>query len=49
MNSLAVDICSVIGLLALLAYALLSALGIKNNRQARDRRGKLMSRLLSWK
>ena len=49
MGFLTADIFSVVGMLALLAFALLSILLINHNRKARDRSRKLASRLLNWK
>ena len=49
MSSLTADICSAVGTLALLAFLLLSTLGVNTNRKLRLRSRKLTSRLLNWK
>ena len=49
MNSLVTDICTAIGAMGLLAFALLSALRIHQSRKSRDRSRKLAARILTWK
>jgi hypothetical protein len=49
MSSLAADICTAVGALALLAFAVLSAMRIHQNRKIRDHSRKLTSRILNWK
>ena len=49
MSSVTADICSMLGMLGLLAFALLGTMWINNNRKARDRSRRLASRLLNWK
>ena len=49
MSSLAADICTAVGALALLAFVLLSTMRINQNRKIRDHSRKLTSRILNWK
>lgn len=49
MSSLTADICGVVGMLALLAFALLSTLRINQTRKLRVRSRKIAARLLNWK
>ena len=49
MESLAADFGAVAGMLALLAFLLLSTLWINHNRKTRIRVRKLTARLLNWK
>ncbi|HTS46956.1 MAG TPA: hypothetical protein VMH05_03375 [Bryobacteraceae bacterium] len=49
MTSVTADICSVIGMLALLVFVFLVTLRINNNRKAREHSRRLTSRLLNWK
>jgi hypothetical protein len=49
MSSLTGDLGVLVGMLALLAFALLSALHINQGRKARHRMRKATARLLNWK
>jgi len=49
MTSVTADICSVVGMLALLVFVVLGTLRINKNRKARDRSRRVTSRLLNWK
>lgn len=49
MSSLVTDICGLLGMLALLAFVLLSTLKINNNRKVRIRGRRIAARLLNWK
>jgi len=49
MTSVTIEICSLIGMLALLGFVLVSTLRINHNRKTRERSRKLASRLLNWK
>jgi len=49
MNSLATEVCTTVGALCLLAFAVIATLRINQNRRSRDRSRKLASRILNWK
>jgi hypothetical protein len=49
MGSLAADLWTLAGLLAFLAFVLMSTLIINRNRKARVRRRRFTARLLNWK
>jgi hypothetical protein len=49
MTSVTADICTVVGMLALLVFVVLATLRINSNRKARDRSRRVTSRLLNWK
>jgi len=49
MTSVTADICSVVGMLALLVFVFLVTLRINNSRKAREHSRRVTSRLLNWK
>lgn len=49
MNSLAADISTAVGALALLVFVLWNSARINQNRKTRNRSRKLASRVLDWK